>query len=190
MNTEAMAPDLGVQQDIRKEEKKDATLIRLGWATAFLMPIVGFFIGLASAIRGSARHGVGIMVTAVLVTVVLTMAIVGSAASSVDKQLNDAQAQLNTTTPPSQKATHAKPKAGAISFNQYRSVKTGMSKAEVKSLLGKPSDVTRDETDLGKYGGVIKTEMWSYDNRGGSALDLSGFMFIFTNGKLDSKSSL
>ena len=37
---------------------------------------------------------------------------------------------------------------------------------------------------------MIKTEMWSYDNRGGSALDLSGFMFTFTNGKLDSKSSL
>ena len=134
-----------MQQDLRKEEKKDATLIRLGWVTAFLMPIVGFFIGLASAIRGSARHGVGIMVTAVLVTVVLAMAIVGSAASSVDKPLNDAQARLNTTTPPSQKATHAEPKAGAISFNQYRSVKTGRARPRSRACSASPatSPVTR-----------------------------------------------
>jgi hypothetical protein len=191
MNTEAIALDVGVQQDLPKEEKKDKGLVIAGWVFAFLMPIVGFFVGLAAAIRGRAGHGVAIMATSVLVTVVVAMLLIGSAASSVDKSLADAQAQVEqTTTPPSGKATHAAPKPGAISFNQYRSVKTGMSKSEVKSLLGKPSDITRDETDLGELGGVIKTEMWSYDNRGGSAMDLNGFMFTFTNGKLDSKSSL
>jgi hypothetical protein len=182
MNTEAIAPALAVQQDLPKEEKKDKTLVRLGWVFAFLMPIVGFFIGLATAIRGRAGHGVGIMATSVLVPVIIVIAVMGSAASSIDTT----SASVST---PAAKSTHgAKAKSGAITMTQYKSVTTGMSTSEVKGLLGKAQDVSYDEADYG--GGVIKTQIWTYTNAGGSALDLSGFTFLFQDGKLTSKSSV
>lgn len=130
------------------------------------------------------------------IAIVAVAALVGSAASSVDKQMTQAAAQVDKNTTATADAatpkTHkkAKPKPGTITFRAYRSVTTGMTKSQVRHLIGAPQDITRDETDLGEFGGVQKTEMWSYGNRGGSVLDMNGFMFTFTNGTLDSKTSL
>jgi hypothetical protein len=185
MNTEAIAPELGVQQSLPKEQKKkDKGLVIAGWVFAFLMPIVGFFIGLAAAIRGRTGHGIGIMATSVLVPVIIVIAIVGSAASSVDTSTASASA----STPAAKSSHKAAHKSGAITMAQFKSVTTGMSTNEVKGLLGKAADVSYDEADYGT--GVIKTQMWTYHNAGGSALDLSGFTFMFQDDKLTSKSSV
>jgi hypothetical protein len=83
VSTEAIAPELGVQQDLPKEEKKSKGLVIAGWVFAFMMPIVGFFIGRAAKVRGRTGHGIGIMVTSVLVLVITIIAMVGSGGSSV-----------------------------------------------------------------------------------------------------------
>ena len=89
---------------------KDTVLVRLGWVFAFLMPLVGFFVGVAAAIRGHARQGAGIMVAAVLVTVIAGSMVISSVAHSVDGSLAGGRTQVeHTTTPPSARATHSEP---------------------------------------------------------------------------------
>lgn len=65
-------------------EKSDTGLITAGWILAFLMPLVGFFIGLALMIRGRAGNGVGVMVTSVLVVVIVTSIILSAAATEAE----------------------------------------------------------------------------------------------------------
>ena len=99
MSTTTIAPEAG--------DKKDKTLVICGWTTAFLMPIVGFFIGLAAAIRGRTGHGIGIMATSVVVPAIIVIAMVGSAASSVDTST----ASGSASTPAATSSHKAEPKA-------------------------------------------------------------------------------
>ncbi|MCO5316354.1 MAG: DUF2510 domain-containing protein [Solirubrobacterales bacterium] len=47
----------------------DSKITSAGWTTAFLIPIVGFFVGVVVLTRGR-TEGIGIMVTAVIMAVV------------------------------------------------------------------------------------------------------------------------
>jgi Host cell surface-exposed lipoprotein len=146
MNTEAIAPALGAHQDLPKEEKKDKGLVIAGWIFAFLMPIVGFFIGLAAAIRGRAGHGVGIMATSVLVPVIIIIAMVGSAASSVDTSTDSVSstkqvAQKSADKPKAKKAEMTSSQENAVeSAKTYLNTQAFSKKGLIQQLSSDAGD--------------------------------------------------
>jgi hypothetical protein len=80
---------------IEVTKNQDKTMLIAGWALAVLMPIVGFFVGLAATIRGYAKHGIAMMVVSVLVTVAVSGLIVHEATKESDKQMAQVSAQLD-----------------------------------------------------------------------------------------------
>jgi hypothetical protein len=77
------------------------------------------------------------------------------------------------------------PPKGSLTFAQYKTVHTGMTKAQVRALVGAPKDKDYTESEL--LGETTKLETWTYTNRGEQ---FGAFVFSFTDGKLDSKGSV
>ena len=71
------------QQQPSAAPKENQGLVWAGYIFAVLMPIVGFFLGLALIIRGRNGHGVACMVLSVLTVVVVASVLVGAAATDV-----------------------------------------------------------------------------------------------------------
>ncbi len=66
-------------------ENPDSGLVTAGWIMAFLLPIVGFFVGLALLIRGNRiGHGIGVMIASVIVPVIVVSLIAAGASSELD----------------------------------------------------------------------------------------------------------
>jgi hypothetical protein len=77
---EAPGMAAGVMLD-RKDN--DGGIVVAGYVTALLLPLVGFFVGLALVIRGRrAAHGIAAMILAMLVPVLVVAAFFAYAASS------------------------------------------------------------------------------------------------------------
>ena len=86
------------------------------------------------------------------------------------------------------KASKSKKKAppkGSLTFAQYKTVHTGMTKAQVRTLVGAPKDKDYTESEL--LGETTKLETWTYTNRGEQ---FGAFVLSFTDGRLDSKGSV
>jgi hypothetical protein len=78
-----------------------------------------------------------------------------------------------------------KRRRGAITFGQYRRVRTGASKAQVRRRLGAPK--TRDYSEAKVLDDTTRMEIWTYANRGKR---FGAFIFTFTDGRLDGKSTV
>lgn len=66
----------------------------------------------------------------------------------------------------------------------YQKVKMGMSKGEVKAIMGKPDDVTTSVSEF--MGDETRTDDWSY----GGLMDDYTYSLSFTDGVLDHKMKL
>jgi len=69
----------------------------------------------------------------------------GTTATEADKQSTPTTIRGEACKPEQAKTKPKAPPKGSITFKQYRQVQTGMSKSEVRALLGKPKD--RDYTE-------------------------------------------
>ena len=81
------------------------------------------------------------------------------------------------------KVNHDQATADSVKAN-WSSVTIGMSESEVRSMLGKPSDVSTT-TSAGLYGGTDTLDMWMYGTLASTTYSLD-----FDNGKLTDKSTL
>ena len=121
----------------------------------------------------------------------VALLVVGSVAAAAGSSSSTASPDKPAATTAAKAATAAKPKAkrkappkGSITFSQYRRVHTGMTKSQVRALLGAPND--RDYTEAKILDDNTKMETWTYTNRG---QEFGVFVFSFTNGILDTKGS-
>lgn len=62
------------------QARSDSSLVTAGYVFSLLIPIIGFFIGLALMIRGKANHGIACMVISV-VTVIVIVSVIGAMAA-------------------------------------------------------------------------------------------------------------
>jgi type II secretory pathway pseudopilin PulG len=76
-------------------QNQDKTMLIAGWVLAVLMPIVGFFVGLAATIRGYAKHGIAMMVVSVLVVIGASALVVHEATKESDEQMAQLSAQVD-----------------------------------------------------------------------------------------------
>lgn len=76
---------MNAESTVAPSDTKDSQgLVHAGYVFAVLMPIIGFFIGLALMIRGRAAHGVAAMVLSVLTVVVVVSLLAASASQEIE----------------------------------------------------------------------------------------------------------
>jgi hypothetical protein len=72
-------------------------------------------------------------------------------------------------------------------------VKLGMTKSQVRAKVGRPSDASNSSTQLPSIAGgneTMSTSIWTYSPKLADYGDLQTVVLQFTNGKLDSKSTV
>jgi hypothetical protein len=79
-------------------DKASAGLVAAGYVTGVLLPIVGFFVGLALIIKNRAGHGVAVMVLSVAVPV-FAFAVAYNSSSGDDFQFTEPAAVTSAPTP-------------------------------------------------------------------------------------------